>query len=390
MRTLLLTAAVALAAASSAHAQDVVLKSLAEARLRYEHVEQADLPLEADALTIRAHGGIAASIGPLTATVIGQGTLALVEDYNDGLAGPANRPLVADPENVALYVAQLQYRSAQLVLTAGRQRIALDDERFVGNVGFRQNAQTFDAVRAELAPLPGLKADVTYAWAVRTIWGVDGEGARPAAIGGDNVFANLSWAGPLGTLTGFAYLVDQDEAAVQSYRLSSQSYGLRLAGARQLSPGLKLGYLVSYASQSDYARNPSEYRTDYWLADATLETGGLKLNAGYEVLGAEDGAPFTSFQTPLGTNFKFQGWADKFLATPPNGLRDLYGGASYAWGEVGPFATLGVQAVYHRFESDRLGLDYGEEIDLLASAGIGQVQVSARYARYGRVRHRYR
>jgi hypothetical protein len=385
MRKLLLPAAV-LAWAASAQAQDVAVKPLAEARLRYEHVEQADLPLEADAMTLRVRAGIAATTGPFTATVQAQGTLALVDDYNDGLSGPATRPLVADPENLALYVAQLQYRAQPITLTAGRQRIALDDERFVGNVGFRQNAQTFDAVRAEIVPFAGLKADVTYAWSVRTIWGTEGFGARPTAIGGDNVFANLSWASPVGTLSAFANLVDQDEAAVQRYRLSSQNYGARLAGSRSLAPGVRLSWQLSYAAQSDYGRNPNDYRADYYLGDVALELGALRLNAGYEVLGAGEGAdggtPFTSFQTPLGTNFKFQGWADKFLATPPGGVRDLYAGVSYGWKEVGPFASLGLQAVYHRFESDRPGLAYGEEIDLVASAAIETLQLSARYAGY--------
>ena len=41
----------------------------------------------------------------------------------------------------------------------------------------------------------------------------------------DNVFVNASAKTPVGTLTGFAYLVDLDEAAVQSFRLSSQTIG---------------------------------------------------------------------------------------------------------------------------------------------------------------------
>ncbi len=57
-----------------------------------------------------------------------------------------------------------------MALTAGRQRIALDDERFVGSVGFRQNAQAFDAVRLEWTGVPKLRLDVSYAWNVRTIW----------------------------------------------------------------------------------------------------------------------------------------------------------------------------------------------------------------------------
>lgn len=379
MKMMLLTG-VALAAAGPACAQEI--KPLAEVRARYEHVEQDGLAQDAAALTMRVRAGVQASTGPWSALVEAQGTIAVVDDYYDGLHGVATRPLVADPENVALYRAQIQYKTKALAVTAGRQRIALDDERFVGNVAFRQNAQTFDAVRVELTPVKGLKADVTYAWSARTIWGVEGNGMRQPAVGGDNVFANLSWATPVGALTGFAYLVDQDETAVQGYRLSSQSYGARLAGAQKLSATATLSWQASYATQSEYGRNPNDYRADYYLLDAGLEVSGFRLGAGYEVLGADGGAALTSFQFPLGTNFKFQGWADKFLTTPPDGVRDLYASAGWGTKALGPFKGVTLQAAYHRFESDRLVRHYGDEIDLLASGRLGKTTVSVRYADY--------
>lgn len=379
----LFASAAALAVAGPACAQDFALKPVAEARLRYEHAQQDGLAEdESDALTVRARAGLTASSGGLSATMVGQGTLAIVDDYYDGLDGAATRPIIADPQNVALYIAQLQYRTSALTLTGGRQKIALDDERFVGNVAFRDNGQTFDAVRAELTPLQGVKIDITYAWSVRTIWGIDGVGARQQAIGGDNLFANLSYATPLGTITSFAYLVDQDEAAVQAYRLSSQTYGLRLAGSHRLSPAAQIGYQLSYARQSDYHRNPNDYAADYWLADLSLDVKGWKLNAGYEILGASKGAALTSFQTPLGTNFKFQGWADKFLTTPPDGIRDLYVGGGYGWKQAGPFSALSLQGVWHRFDSDRQDQHYGDEWNLIASAKLRRTQLSVRYARY--------
>lgn len=377
-----LLATALLVAAGPAWAEEIVLKPVGEARLRYETVDQDGIARDADALTMRVRGGLSATSGPWSATAQAQGTLAFVDDYHDGVNGAADRPLIADPENIALYVAQLQYKAQALTLTAGRQTIALDDERFVGPVGFRQNGQSFDAVRAEIMPVQGLKADISYVWSVRTIWGIDGTGARQQAISGDNVLANLSYATPLGTLSGFAYLVDQDEAAVQGFRLSSQTYGARLAGARALSGTVKLSYQASYARQADYRRNPNDYRADYYLVDGSLDIAALRLSGGYEVLGADSGAALTSFQTPLATLFKFNGWADKFLTTPPNGLRDLYGGAGYGFRKVGPIDLLSVQAVYHRFDSDRLDQHYGNEIDLLASAKIGRTLVSARYADY--------
>jgi len=382
MRKLLATAAV-LAVAGPACAQTISLKPIAEARLRYEHVDQDGLPQQkADALTVRTRAGLIATSGAISATVVGQGTLAVIDDYYDGLNGAATRPIVADPENIALYIAQLQYSSRALTLTGGRQKIALDDERFVGNVAFRDNAQTFDALRVELTPVKGMKLDMAYVWSVRTIWGFQGKGARQQAVGGDTILANLSTVTPVGTLTGFAYLVDQDEAAVQGFALSSQTYGLRLAGTRPLSKVAKFSYQLSYARQSDAHRNPNDYRANYWLADATLDVGGWRLNGGYEVLGASRGAPFTSFQTPLGTNFKFQGWADKFLTTPANGIRDLYVGGGYGWKQLAPLSGVLLSASLHRFKSDRLDQHYGDEIDLLASAKVNRASLSIRYAHY--------
>ena len=101
MKTLLASAAVlavaGLVMSRPACAQDLTLKPVAEGRLRYEHVDQDGLAKQADALTIRARAGLTASNGALSATVVGQGTLAVLDHYYDGLSGVATRPLVADP-----------------------------------------------------------------------------------------------------------------------------------------------------------------------------------------------------------------------------------------------------------------------------------------------------
>ncbi len=380
MRYTLTFPVLTLICAAPAAAQTIT--PLIDTRLRHEHVEQNGLRDDADAVTARIRAGLQVTEGPWSALAEAQGNLAIVGKYYDGLQGSAtSRPQIADPQSIGLYRAQLQYRSAPLTVTAGRQRIQLEDERFVGAAGIRNNGQTFDAVRVEVAPLKGVKADVTYAWGVRTIWGIDGFGARPQAVGGDNIFATLGWASPIGTLSGFAYLVDQDEAPVQGYRLSSQSYGVRLAGSRKVGKAT-VAWQASHARQSDYHRNPNDYRADYWLADVAVDLAGPKLGAGYEVLGADRGAALTSFQTPLSSIFKFQGWADKFTTTPADGIRDLYASAGWGWKQVGTLKNVSLQAIYHRFESDRLVRHYGNEIDLLASAKIGRTTASVRYADY--------
>ena len=97
---------------------------------------------------------------------------------------------------------------------------------------------------------------------------------------------------------------------------------------------------------------------------------------------ADEGAPLTSFQTPLATLHKFQGWADKFLTTPPNGIRDWYGSAGYGWKK--PLGLDGINAtlVYHRFGSDRIAIHYGNEWDAMITARKGRWTATAKLAAY--------
>lgn len=365
-----------LAAAAPATAQDITLKPSAEVRLRYEHVDQDGLAAKADALTLRVRPGVTLTRGGWSLLVEGEATLPLVTDYNDGTNGKLAYPLVVDPENIELNRAQLRYGGKGFVATAGRQRIELADMRFVGSAPWRQNEQTYDAVRVQIGKPIGLSADITYAWNDLTVNGRNGIGARPQAIDGDNVFAIVGYGSKAGMLSGFAYLVDQDEAAVQGFRLSSQTWGVRFAGSQPVG-AVKLGYVASWARQSDYNRNPNRYSADYWLGELSVSAKGFAGTAGYEVLGADKGVALTSVQTPLASYFKFNGWAGKFGTTPANGLRDLYGTVSYGWNKL---VTL--SATYHRFDSDRLGQHYGDEFDLLASVKRGRATVSARYAHY--------
>ena len=374
-----------LAAATPAitQAQTVRLDPAIDLRARYEHVEQDDLPHTAQALTIRARPSLTASYGHWSALIEGEAVVAPVDRYNDALNLRAGYPVIADPENIELNRAQLAYAAPGLAATAGRQRIALADERFVGTAPWRQSDQTFDATRVQIGKPTGLSFDASYAWSIRTVYGRDGYGARPTAIGGDNLFALLNYGSRLGTLTGFAYLVDQDAPAVQGYRLSSQTYGVRFAGSAPL-PGsqLKLTYAASIASKRDYHRNPNDYRAGYALAELGVAAKGLALLGGYERLGADRGVALTSVQAPLSSAFKFNGWAGKFVTTPPDGLRDRYATVTYAAPKAGPLGTLSLTASWHSFASDRLSRHYGNEIDLLASLKHGPRTVAFRYAHY--------
>jgi hypothetical protein len=369
--------------ATPALAEKVVIKPIVEARLRYETVDQTGITADADAVTLRVRAGASAKKGDFTFLVEGEGTLAIVENYNSGVNGKLGA-VIPDPENIELNRIQVQYAGIpKTLITAGRQRINLDDQRFVGAVGWRQNEQTFDAVRAEWSGIKGVKADLTYAWSQRTIWGVDGFGARQQAVSGDNIFINLGYKGKTFGVTGFAYLVDMDEALVQAFRLSSKTFGVR-ANATVPIGKAKLTLLASYATQSDYNNNPNNSSSDYLLGEAVLDVKGFKLTAGYEVLGADNGVALSSFQAPLGTLHKFNGWADKFLITPANGLRDLYFGVGYS-PKVKALPGLNGVVTWHQYKSDRLSQDFGTEWNAQLSWKVSKrVTFLAKFADYQR------
>jgi hypothetical protein len=355
-----------LVAVPAAHAGELTFKPLVDARLRYENVEQAGIANEADAVTLRLRAGGEVKKGRFSLLAEAEGTLAINEDYNSTSNLKTMFPVVADPENVELNRLQLQYKSKATTATVGRQRINLDDQRFVGSVGWRQNEQTFDAARFEYTGVKNLKIDVTYAWSDRTIFGHDGIGANPAYVDGDNLFANVSYKFKPGTLTAFAYLVDQEfPVLVAVARKSSQTYGVRFAGAMPLSKKVKLSYLASYAYQTDDQNNPVSYETDYIAAELGLEAYGFKLTGGYEQLGADAGATGIAggfaFQTPYATLHKFNGWADKFLTTPQTGLQDYYAGIAYTVPKVGKMGPLVANVVFHRFDSTNGSIHYGDE-----------------------------
>ena len=397
MRTLPLCLLSVAAIGTPALSDPIKLKPLVDARVRYENVDQDGIAREADALTARVRLGFEAASGPFAFLAESEATLAMSEHYNSGLNGKGIYPLVADPENIELNRIQLQFKGLpKTIVTVGRQRINLDDQRFVGAVGWRDNEQTFDAARIEYSGIKNVKLDVTYSWSARTIWGMDGTKAttppRPQSIDGDNVFATLAYTTKIGTLTGFYFRVDEDETPAALLRNSSQTFGGRFAGAHPFSKTVKLTYAASYARQSDIGTSPIDYAADYYLVEAGLEVKAFKFGAGYEVLGADgsvttkaSGLPFAggfAFQTPFATLHKFQGWADKFLVTPANGIKDLYGSVGYGWKKVGPFDTIGVSAIYHDFKSERLGLHYGDEINLQLLAKMKKYTFTLKYADY--------
>ena len=296
--------------------------------------------------------------------------------YNaSGIHGDSAKAVVADPEATELNQGFLKYQDPdqRVTLIGGRQRITLDDHRFVGDVGWRQNEQTFDAATV-IANLPGgMTGQYSYLWDINRIFGQGFvKGSATSDFKSDSHLFNLSKSCEgLGTVTGFAYLLDFDNSPANS----SDTYGVRYQGSFDFTGDYSVDPVLSYASQSDNNANPASYDADYTLAQVSVVRKGTgSIGAGYEILGSDGGA--MGFRTPLATGHAFNGWFDSFLVTPAAGLRDIY---LFATADL-PGGAVG-KIFGHWFGQDVGGLDLGNEIDVLLSKKVDEhISVLAKYA----------
>jgi len=344
----------------------------AAARVRYETVDQATAAANAEALTARLRLGGELKYQIFSLLIEGEGTAALVDDYNDTLAfnGAEPFPIVADPDNLELNRAQISVIRDGTGVTIGRQRINLDNQRFVGAVGWRQNEQTFDAVRGQ-AKLGKIKLDATWAISQRTIFGNDSPNEH---FDGDLVLLNAAYDGARVDASVFSYLLDYDTRAA----FSTNTVGVLVQGNLPLG-AVTLTGTASYAAQSDTGANPGDYSVDYLMLEAGAATRGFSVGAGYELLGSDGGT--AAFQTPLATMHAFNGWADLFLTTPNAGLEDYYFKAGYAPPSP-PVPGLALAIAWHDYGADFGGSDYGSEWNASLGARLGPVAVMVKYADY--------
>jgi hypothetical protein len=355
-------------------------KTIFDARLRYENVDQTGLPYNATALTARARFGYeTAAYEGLKFLVEAEATLALEPDrYNDSYNGLTKYPVVADPEQLELNRAQLSYTGIKDIgVVIGRQRLILDNARYIGNAGFRQNEQTFDAALVTYTGIP--KAKLTYAY-IDDVRRVFGHGSPVGRFRSDSHVFNATYqVMPPLKLTGYAYLLDLKNKNGTVTTVSTQTFGGRADGKYKLDQ-VELSYAAEYASQKNYGNNPRRFKLDYYLGEAGVAAKGFSLTGGYEVL---QGNGVQGFATPLATLFAFNGWADVFLNTPGAGVKDLYAKAGYTRDKVPYFGTVKAQVHYHDYKRDFGSGSYGNEWDALLSASPNKYwTVEARLAKY--------
>ncbi|MGB8274753.1 MAG: alginate export family protein [Alphaproteobacteria bacterium] len=343
------------------------------ARLRFEYVDQDTKVKKAKASTLKTQ------FGYMTGAFYGVSLYAQGEDvrvlgaetFNDSLNGRTKYPVVADPRNTKLNQAFIQYQSPfDTLAKVGRQRITLDNHRWVGNVVFRQNEQTYDAVRLANTSLPDTTVEYMFVNKVHRIF-TDRSVTGLYPMKSHLLRAEYKGFKP-GTLIGYAYLLDFNRPIDRG--LSSASVGLRFTGSQALDEDWKALYTAEYARQVDYANNPRNFGLNYFLIEPGVSYGPVTGKLGYEVL---EGNGTNALQTPLATGHAFQGWADQFLTTPANGIDDFYVLASAK--------VLGVAmtAVYHNFDANKGSAHYGDEVDAVAAyTFLEHFTVELKYANY--------
>lgn len=336
-----------------------------------------------------------------------------VHDFNDDFndrrdnvsePGKSKYPNIVDPADTdinQLYVDWTGIKDTRLRL--GRQQLNLDNVRFIGDIGFRQNMQVFDGVSVLNKSIRDVEVFAAHFSKVRQIT----TKLRDGNIDIINAKYKIS---PTESLIGYGYLVDmenlgqnggnpaaiataaqggnglgdsQDLVKTATTDASSKTFGVRLDGAHKVNDDWKVLYTAEYAKQDDYRGGSPLIDAHYFKLGGGAAYDAWSVRLDHEKLSSNDGK--YAFQTPLGTNHLFQGWADVFLTTPRQGMEDTF--ISIA----GSIAKAKLQAEYHVFKSDeryqslngKFGDKYGTELDLSVSYSFSKELLGkVEYARF--------
>jgi len=322
-------------------------------RLRYEFADQQGLD-ESSAFTLLTRLGYQTGVYS-GFSILAEGEYNWVLNNGNFAAYPPpfnnGDTVIADAETFDLNRLFLKYQSEPFTAIVGRQDINLLNQRNVGAVAWRQNDQTYDAVRLQLNAIPDVAIDYTYNWQVNRIFGTEAPAIPLHRFHADNHFINASYTGidhlTFGT---YAYLLNLRNASA----LSSDTYGIFADGSAPITTDYTFKYRAEWAYQTDNSQTTSFDLGEHYLHfRGAVARDDYELGLGMESLGG-DGT--TAFQTPLATLHAYNGWTDTFLTTPANGLHDyyLFAGSPLGWG-------LTARLESHLFTAENTSTTYGQE-----------------------------
>ena len=320
-------------------------------RYRYEEVDTAAFARDAQAHTVRLRGSYLFQFEQgWSALVEAEGVAELNDRFNSGANNETAYPSVPDARALEINQAYLDWRSPSFSARLGRQAIMLDNQRFFGNVGWRQNTQSFDAVQGQWNPSATWDIRAFYVDRVHRIAGDNHRNPLARERDLDGRLLRVARTLPGGSLVGYGYWVEDQDLARDSFR----TLGLRWSSTWALNPLWKAGLALETATQRPWA-GVAGGRSSYLLIEPRLEHGPLLFRAGFERLGAGNGR---AFQTPLASLHGLHGWSDVIAAAPINGLEDRYLSVQGGFRLLNRAATWHVAG--HDFQSDH-GVDYGSE-----------------------------
>jgi len=361
-------------------------------RYRYQFADDEAFSDNAHASTIRAlvkyetkpvHG--VSLVGEVRSVQrLGGGDL-----FNDTINGNTTRPVIADPDAFEVDQAFISFDNIlpDTDLTVGRRKIALNNQRFISTLPFRQNANSFDGVVIENQSLPNTYLHYSYSNHFNRAFTDDSpvgnfDEADIHLIHGEHVVDERL------KLVGYGYLlgIEEDSFAGAS-NLATDTYGVNAKGKFALANKAAFHYDVEYANQTDNSENSRDFDLDYYRIQPGISYGPLRVNVGYEVL---EGNGVQGFTTPLALLHAFNGFADIFVGTPPDGLEDAYINATYKMKKSGftvggydVFGNTSFHAAYHDFSAENSGTDYGTEFDASIKKKITpNLTLAMEYAHY--------
>jgi len=297
----------------------------------------------------------------------------LKDDFNDSTNGTlvnatSNQPRnvqyakIVDPSDTdinQLFVDWTGIKNTRF--RAGRQAINLDNVRFIGDIGFRQVMQVFDGASVLNKSIPDTEIFLAHNETVKQI-------TAEERTDGHLDIANIKYRiSPTEFLVGYGYFDSFEDLGLgrawfgnapnaagiavgkngnlnESADQGNKTFGLRLDGIHPFNPNLRALYTAEYAKQTNYAGGDSRIDAHYYKIGGGVGIDNFSIRADQEKLSSNNSQ--FAFQTPFGTNHLFQGWVDKFLATPVEGIEDTFVTATYKYGDFAFFAD------YHIIKSD--------------------------------------
>lgn len=360
--------------ANAEAAQDSVIRLSSDIRVRYESVVLGSNSSE-DLATARVRTLAEWTGNNLVSVLAEVEGVVRVPAHAHGHSPSRSGSLVPDTDSLEINRFQVNLTPLPgITFQAGRQVIALDDERFIGSSNFRQNQQTYDAATIGFANR-GFAADLGYIWGVNRSVNPAGQSGTQGSQSG---FLTVSAPAPLGRLSIFHYAVDleplgTDDVAGAKSGTTGMSWKARLGGSE-----LAATFNAAIAGQVDRALPGARPKSTYGLVSAGLESDEISVSLRHEVLGGGAAA----FQTRLGSLHGFQGSADVFTVTPAEGLKDTSFEAVWRQGSAGALRGLTWSARAHDFQAEETNLPLGEEIDFSVSAILAGCRISIEHASY--------